>query len=386
MAITSYEKNGKTFWKVYINVRSKEDPSIREQKVVQGIESEKVAQAEERKLLRELSEKVAHLASQGLTWGAVIERWENHVRGENSYRQYVSTTVTDYVNCLNKWTVRWLDKPAAMLGRADGREVLASMEEAKKSRGYQKVIKHMTNVVYRWGMEERLIKGVTSSPVEGVAIHFDKAEKVPDILTIEEIRKLLQAAKTTEHPWYPVWAMALLTGMRNGELNSLLWSDIDLVNRKLTVSKSYNTRTRAVKCTKAGYWRTVPISDELETLLKGLRNGAQDTDPVLPHCWEWNKGLQAKVLKKFCMGIGIRPIKFHALRACFATQLLAHDVAPAQVMKVCGWRDLKTMQHYIRLAGVDERGATQSLRILPSDSAVMSEAVLAMNLKSVLTA
>ena len=91
--------------------------------------------------------------------------------------------------------------------------------------------------------------------------------------------------------------------------------------------------------------------------------------------WQWNKGEQARVLRMFCQGIGLRSVCFHTLRACFATQLLANDVAPARIMKICGWRDLKTMQHYVRLAGVDERGATETLRVLPSDAAVMAEVV-----------
>jgi hypothetical protein len=36
-------------------------------------------------------------------------------------------------------------------------------------------------------------------------------------------------------------------------------------------------------------------------------------------------------------------------------------------MKICGWKNLKTMEVYVRLAGVNERGATDVLRILPSD-------------------
>jgi len=35
-------------------------------------------------------------------------------------------------------------------------------------------------------------------------------------------------------------------------------------------------------------------------------------------------------------------------------------------MKVCGWKDLDTMGRYIRLAGIDELGATDSLKILPN--------------------
>ncbi len=34
-------------------------------------------------------------------------------------------------------------------------------------------------------------------------------------------------------------------------------------------------------------------------------------------------------------------------------------------MKICGWKDLKTMQRYIRLAGIEIEGATEKLRILP---------------------
>jgi len=51
-------------------------------------------------------------------------------------------------------------------------------------------------------------------------------------------------------------------------------------------------------------------------------------------------------------------------------------------MKVCGWQDLKTMQHYIRLAGVDERGATDTLKILPSDEACMGEVVRIFDFKN----
>lgn len=67
-------------------------------------------------------------------------------------------------------------------------------------------------------------------------------------------------------------------------------------------------------------------------------------------------------------GIGIRPVKFHALRACFATQLLAKNIAPAIVMKICGWKNLKTMEYYVRLAGVSEQGATECLEILPTET------------------
>lgn len=153
--------------------------------------------------------------------------------------------------------------------------------------------------------------------------------------------------------------------MRNGELYALLWSDVDWDNNAITVSKSYNSRLKCVKSTKAGYWRTVPISSELKALLLELKAHAGDRPTVLPRMRQWTLGYQASELRKFCLGAGLPSIRFHALRACFATQLIRNGVAPIQIQKICGWKDLKTMQRYIRLAGIEIAGATEPLRVLP---------------------
>lgn len=39
------------------------------------------------------------------------------------------------------------------------------------------------------------------------------------------------------------------------------------------------------------------------------------------------------------------------------------------------WRDLKTMEFYFRVAGVEEKGATDCLKILPSEAEVMGNVV-----------
>jgi integrase len=42
-------------------------------------------------------------------------------------------------------------------------------------------------------------------------------------------------------------------------------------------------------------------------------------------------------------------------------------VLPVKVMKICGWKDLKTLAIYLRLAGVEEKGVTERLRILTKE-------------------
>ena len=92
--------------------------------------------------------------------------------------------------------------------------------------------------------------------------------------------------------------------------------------------------------------------------------GSVGLDFVLPRIMLWVQGAQARILREFCSSVGLSPIKFHTLRACFATQLISSGVEPIKVMKVCGWRDLKTMGGYIRLSGITEMGITDSIKLL----------------------
>src|SRR5690606_33423153 len=88
---------------------------------------------------------------------------------------------------------------------------------------------------------------------------------------------------------------------------------------------------------------------------------------VLPRLYRWDQGSQALVLRTFCLEHGLPSVRFHTLRACFGTQLLRQGVSAAIVMKIAGWKDLKTMQRYIRLAGVEVAGATDKLSVLPPE-------------------
>lgn len=118
---------------------------------------------------------------------------------------------------------------------------------------------------------------------------------------------------------------------------------------------------KGIKSTKSGDWRTIPMSSDLEAILKDLYLKTGHTPFVFPRLRDWTLGLQAQALRAFCTEIGIPSVKFHTLRACFATQLLQKGVPSVTIQKICGWKDLKTMQRYIRLAGIETDGATEVL-------------------------
>jgi integrase len=395
MSILSYEENGQTYWKYYLNRRSKKNPRIRLQRMQRGFKSRKEAEKEERFQLVQITSEIARLESQGCSWESIIDRWSQFNELYPSAR-IMKTTVWDYANLARKWTQSWLKRPASEITRGEGRLLLNQVADLGNTSAYQKKLKSVINLIYLWGIDERLIVGPHHSPVFGVDTTKKEQEKLPEILTHEQIKTLLREAKDRQHPWYPIWAVSVLTGCRNGEVFGLRHEDVELVSLEeasrqktlppheknfglIRLTRSWNKRLKKYGPLKARYWRNVPVSSELYMILMELKQQNFGSDEhgqfFLPRFSTWKEGYQAKVLRAFCREIGIPTVRFHTLRACFATHLISRGVPSTTVMKICGWRDLKTAERYIRLAGVDERGATEGLDFIPNDQGIMEKVV-----------
>jgi integrase len=76
---------------------------------------------------------------------------------------------------------------------------------------------------------------------------------------------------------------------------------------------------------------------------------------------EWTRGEAAKVIRRFCQSIGVTDIRFHDLRATFITNLLSRGEPLVRVMAAVGHADMETTNVYLRLAGVEMKGATERL-------------------------
>lgn len=358
------ELDGSFTYRVIVFVRSPENRAVFVQKKKFGIKTESEAKKVEDKLKREAERVLVAREQQGSCWENLINDWEMALREGSGSTKISSTTREDYLSALRKYTTRWNKRPLEEIRRPDVIQIIKEMEDAGRSKARIQCVLIAINGIFKWAVDCRIAKGVELSPAKGLMLKREEKHK-PEILTLTEIKKLLDFSRLIDHLWYPVWATALLTGMRSGELHELEWRDIDFDSRLITVSRSWNARRRVIKETKAGYWRDVPINDDLMGLLKELKlkNGGKG-GYVLPRISNWTRGKTSAVLRTFCKGSNLPSIKFHTLRACFATQLLRNNVAPAVVMKVCGWKDLKTMQFYIRLAGIEIEEATMSLQFL----------------------
>lgn len=116
---------------------------------------------------------------------------------------------------------------------------------------------------------------ITSNPCNGVRPPAQGEEARPvRFLTVEEGAALRRAAEADGHPRIGAFVdLGLATGARRGELLALTWGPggLDLDDRAVTISASYNLSTGLTGPTKSGERRTVPIGRTVASRLKAHR-------------------------------------------------------------------------------------------------------------------
>ncbi|OFZ53035.1 MAG: hypothetical protein A2428_18005 [Bdellovibrionales bacterium RIFOXYC1_FULL_54_43] len=368
------DENGQKRFRFTISRQSSKIPGLRVTKEREGIKTYEEAVKLHDKLREEAKAELAVKETKGCSWANVVQRFGYaYEMGEGFDPPVSKATAIDTLRGLEIHTRDWWHLAAADMTKLMVQSLMRQLEAQGLSKSRRRSIKGYIGAAWTWGRDNSLIQGVHHNPIEGVKIGRSAKkgeEKPPEVLNRTEILKLMETSTIYQHPWRVIWGVALLTGMRNGELHALEWSDVDFENRMLNVTKTYNTRFKKVTSTKSGCWRTVPINDDLYQLLAELRATSQGRKHVLPRFKDWDRGEQARILREFCASIGITSVKFHALRASFATQLLQTGVSAATVMTICGWRDYETMMIYIRRAGIDIQGATDKIQILTPVEAV----------------
>lgn len=213
----------------------------------------------------------------------------------------------------------------------------------------------------RCAFECAIEKGyVTRNPTPKIA--FKVGDKIKKVLTEDQVRTLLNSAKAYDWKWYPHYAVAVYTGMRSGEMYALTWDKVDLDSRQILVDSSWSSKD-GFKCTKSGDDRIVVIAPSLLPVLQELKLKSGGKGPVLERFQEWTDGGQAYELRRFQAGLGLPQTRFHDLRATWCTLMLSKGVEPIKVMMMGGWKNLKTMQIYMRKAGVNIKGIADVLTL-----------------------
>lgn len=316
-----------------------------------GIKTKREAEKVYRNLIIEMERRFQR--SSYPLWPDMVDRFLEYFKN----RGIAQNTIQNYMTGLYAYTVpRWQKKQINEITTKDIRELVID-GLSQRSETLRKDILKYIRAVFSYASD---IGIVIRNPVPKV--RFKKNLKIKTVLKEQEIFTFLKMARIEKHPWFPVWAIALYTGMRNGELYALRWDKVDLSKRVIVVSESWH-RLNGFKDTKSGDDRIVEIAEGLVPVIEELYQNKAD-EFVLPRIPRWNQGDQARVLREFLGKINLPKIRFHDLRASWATVMLSKGVEPIKVMSMGGWRDLKTMQIYIRKSGINIQGITGHLNFL----------------------
>ena len=194
-----------------------------------------------------------------------------------------------------------------------------------------------------------------------------KEKKEMQILPAEKIGAYLSAAE--EHDVLPMFYLELTTGLRRGELTALLWTDLDVNARTLSVSKSAGRLKGEVRVTQpktANSVRTICLPKETVDLLvqehaKHPGNPYMFPSPVTgkmygPDCVG---RLHKTLLKK--AGI-TENLRFHDLRHTFATLAIQQGVDVKTVSSILGHYSAGfTLDTYTHVTGEMQKEAADRM-------------------------
>src|SRR5689334_2914097 len=127
MAVSTYTLgNGEVRFRENVQSRSKVNQEIRAQRKVAGIKSQREAEREELRLIRECERELADKEAQGSNWGIVVEAWIESLKKEQT--GLLDVTRNDYFAALQKHTQNWWKRSAASITTLDMKDLLTQMK------------------------------------------------------------------------------------------------------------------------------------------------------------------------------------------------------------------------------------------------------------------
>ena len=204
------------------------------------------------------------------------------------------------------------------------------------------------SVSYIRGMHN-MLKSCLNSAVEewlilrnpALGCKLPKAEKKEmKVLTQEQLGSYLAAAD--RRGLLPMFFLELTTGLRKGELVPLLWSDVDVENRTISITKQAYRMKGGMKVQPPktdNSMRKIALSAETMELLKQ----EHDKHPGNPYLFPspvsggmYHPDSVVKLHQKILKDAGLEHIRFHDLRHTFATLALQNGIDVKTVSSMLG--------------------------------------------------
>jgi integrase len=185
-------------------------------------------------------------------------------------------------------------------------------------------IKAMLN----WAVENNFLNVNPSNKIKRIKT----PEKLPVFFTNEDFDKLI--ANIDSEDLKDLVIFAVNSGMRQGEIINLEFSQIDFRNRRITLdNQNHVTKSKKV--------RSIPLNEiAFQLVSKRIeKNGSSYVFSVKGN--KINQDFLIHRFKKFIIDTGLNPkLKFHSLRHTFASWLVQKGVSIYEVSKLLGHSEI----------------------------------------------
>jgi len=270
---------------------------------------------------------------------------------------------------LNRWVLpRWEGMRISDVRTIDVENWLRSLRLARGTKSkIRKTMNLLFNHAIRW---EFSVRNPISGPVRGSGVRQSgKRERIPEVLTVEEFRRLEAALALRERV---LLCLALSLGLRRGELAGLRWQDIDFEQLTITVERSVVDQVVGRAKTEASE-RPLPMDSRIAALLRRWQSvskfvNSQDSifatdsnragdkrgkQPV------WLAKVMQYHIQPAARAVGIRKkIGWHTLRHSLATSLHQNGEDIKVVQELLRHSSCKiTLDTYAQAVSADKRRA-----------------------------
>src|ERR1039458_2206865 len=268
------------------------------------------------------------------------------------------STLRDYRQSIARYlNPLWGERPVESITPGDVAmlrdELLRTKREGREDGSVlstRTVVRHLTvaHGVFRYAMREH---GLTRNPASAELVDRPSVRYTGEFETFDADELAALARAADDEATGTLYLTAAMTGLRQGELLALRWSDVDFAGQRLHVRRAWSQPAHAEKSPKSGKVRSVPLIDELIGPLDRLSRREHFTDeddlvfcsPLGEHLDGWRLRRRYDAALKRA---GLRRVRFHDLRHCFgSTAVRAFPLSDVQAM--LGHAHVTTTMRYV---------------------------------------
>ena len=273
----------------------------------------------------------------------LVARFRNYLQG----KRFSRNTIEVYMYFAEDFLGYVHNKALALVGNKD---VERYIEEVFVPRGYG-VSTHRQFI----GAMRHLADCFDETAIDGVTLPMPpKDKKLPQVLSEEEVLKLIVATRNLKHR--AILTLLYAAGLRIGELLALKLADIDIQRRQLFIRKAKGRKDRYVFLAKA----YIPLMSNYIATYKPRKWFVEG-----PGGKPYSASSVRSILRQSCKRAGIhKEVTPHTLRHSFATHLLEQGVDVRYIQELLGHSRPETTMIYTHITRQDLRKIESPLDVL----------------------